>query len=575
MEPPHSPVPQAGGWRGTPGSVSIGSLWLAVFPRPTRPRPLFYLATLRVWGTMPAPSYCMSPLKRHHPRPFLSLLDATFRLGDRLVFEHTSWGFRRPEHWAILGANGSGKSLLADALRGRLPLVHGELRYHFRPPPGLTPEDAISHVAFEDRKTEVHDTVVQSRWNSLEEESGSLVRDYLSYERVMDVNPFEVTDQHRQARPHFERRLRRAVGLLQVAPFLGRTLISLSNGERQRIQLARALAHPMRLLILDEPFTGLDAATRAHFHAVLECLMDTPLRVLLIVTRTEDLPRHITHLLCVAKCRVVAAGPRAEILASGMVRTRSTASHSFQAKSETRWNVSLPGSEAQCPGRELVRLRNATVRYGDSAILRDINWTIRAGESWALLGPNGSGKTTLLSLILGDHPQVYTNDVVVFDRPRGSGESVWEIRRHIGWVSPEQHLHFNAAATCFAVVASGFHDTVGLFQPVTARQRQAARRGLAQFQLLAFAEQPLFSLSAGLQRMVLLARALVKRPRLLILDEPCQGLDAAHRDSFKRAVDALIRARAVTAIYVTHRPDEIPPGITRVLRLPPSPQSAL
>lgn len=215
------------------------------------------------------------------------------------------------------------------------------------------------------------------------------------------------------------------------------------------------------------------------------------------------------------------------------------------------------------------------MRYGDSAILRDINWTIRAGESWALLGPNGSGKTTLLSLILGDHPQVYTNDVVVFDRPRGSGESVWEIRRHIGWVSPEQHLHFNAAATCFAVVASGFHDTVGLFQPVTARQRQAARRGLAQFQLLAFAEQPLFSLSAGLQRMVLLARALVKRPRLLILDEPCQGLDAAHRDSFKRAVDALIRARAVTAIYVTHRPDEIPPGITRVLRLPPSPQSAL
>jgi molybdate transport system ATP-binding protein len=229
-------------------------------------------------------------------------------------------------------------------------------------------------------------------------------------------------------------------------------------------------------------------------------------------------------------------------------------------------------SESSLPA--LVRLRNATVRYGDAVILRGINWTVRAGESWALLGPNGSGKTTLLSLILGDNPQVYTNDIVLFGRPRGSGESVWDIKRHIGWVSPELHLHFNTSATCFEVVASGFHDTVGLFQSPAARQRTAARRGLARFQLLAFAGRPLFSLSAGLQRMVLLARALVKRPRLLLLDEPCQGLDSAHRDSFVRTVDALIRTQAVTVIYVTHRPDEIPPSITRVLRLPQTAISA-
>jgi molybdate transport system ATP-binding protein len=217
--------------------------------------------------------------------------------------------------------------------------------------------------------------------------------------------------------------------------------------------------------------------------------------------------------------------------------------------------------------QELVRLRHVTVRYGDTVILRDINWTICAGESWALLGPNGSGKTTLLSLILGDHPQVYTNDVTVFGRQRGSGESLWDIRKHIGSVSPELHLHFNDAATCFEVVASGFHDSIGLFQPPSARQRTAARRGLARFRLLEFADRPLFSLSAGLQRMVLLARALVKNPRLLILDEPCQGLDAAHRTLFVQTVDALVRASAVTVIYVTQRQDEIPPSVKRVLRL--------
>jgi molybdate transport system ATP-binding protein len=218
-------------------------------------------------------------------------------------------------------------------------------------------------------------------------------------------------------------------------------------------------------------------------------------------------------------------------------------------------------------------MRHITIRYGDAVILRGINWTVRAGQSWALLGPNGSGKTTLLSLILGDNPQVYTNDVTVFGRPRGSGESVWEIKKHIGWVSPELHLHFNDSATCFEVVASGFYDTVGLFQTASARQRAVARRWLARFRLLEFAPRPLFSLSAGLQRMVLLARAMVKNPRLLILDEPCQGLDSAHRAFFVRAVDTLIRAGAVTAIYVTHRPDEIPPSILRVFQFPANPSA--
>jgi molybdate transport system ATP-binding protein len=225
------------------------------------------------------------------------------------------------------------------------------------------------------------------------------------------------------------------------------------------------------------------------------------------------------------------------------------------------------------PVSELVRMRRITVRYGNAVILRDINWSIHAGGSWALLGPNGSGKTTLLSLILGDNPQVYTNDATVFGRPRGSGESVWEIKKHIGWVSPELHLHFDDSATCFEVVASGFHDTVGLFQPASARQRAVARRWLARFQLLEFAHRPLFSLSAGLQRTVLLARALVKNPRLLILDEPCQGLDSAHRALFVQAVDALIRAQTVTAIYVTHRPDEILPSIRRVFQFPANPSA--
>ena len=198
----------------------------------------------------------MSPLATRGSKPFLSLNQATFRLGDRLVFEQTNWRIHRGEQWGIIGPNGSGKSILADGLRGRLPLVKGELRYHFRPPPNLSHEEAIGQVAFEDRKTELDGAVVQSRWTSFEEETALTVSHFLSYQRVMEVNPFEVGARHGIARQHFERRLRRALELFQIRGFLPRRLLSLSNGERQRVQLARALAQPLRLLILDEPYLG-------------------------------------------------------------------------------------------------------------------------------------------------------------------------------------------------------------------------------------------------------------------------------------------------------------------------------
>ncbi|HVM48015.1 MAG TPA: ATP-binding cassette domain-containing protein [Candidatus Acidoferrum sp.] len=496
--------------------------------------------------------------------PFLSLRNAAFRLGDRLVFEHTSWTWHRNEQWAIVGANGSGKSLLADGLRGRLPLVHGDLTYHFRPPSGLSAEEAIGHVAFEDRKADLRDTVVQSRWNSLEEEGALRVRDFLAYDRVVEVNPFEVSRPNPGLRAQFDRRRRRAVALLGVAPFFERRLISLSNGERQRVQLTQALSRPLRLLILDEPFTGLDTANRSHFHATLDSLMRGALRVLLLTTRPEDLPGRVTHVLRVEQCLVAAAGPRTRAPLPPMRTRPALAPHR-----PARLSPQPPPLKTENPGLKtpLIAMRHVTVRYGNSTILEDVTWSVRSGESWALLGPNGSGKTTLLSLILGDNPQCYANAITVFGHPHGDGASIWRLKRRIGWVSPELHLHFGDHATCFEVVASGFYDTVGLYQVPTRRQKAAAREWLRRFNLLEHAARPLFVLSMGLQRAVLLARALVKNPPLLMLDEPCQGLDAEHRRLFVRLVDELIRTRSTTVIYVTHRTDEIPPAIKRVLRL--------
>jgi molybdate transport system ATP-binding protein len=511
--------------------------------------------------------------RRHPPnspkvRPFISLNAATFRLGDELVFRNTTWTFYRHQQWAIIGANGSGKTLLADALRGRLPLVGGELRYHFQPPPGLSPEEAIGHVAFEDRKSELHGEVVQSRWTSFEEEASVRVNDFLAYQRVMGVNPFEINPKQAATRRLFEQRMRRAVTLMQIRPFWTRTLLSLSNGERQRVQLARALAQPQRLLILDEPYTGLDIRTRKYFNGLLERLLGTSLRVLLVTARPEDLPRHITHLLLVENLRVKATGPRSQSL-RGSQRS-SAPSRLPQLRQSQRPEPSREKTKVthNSSTKKLIELRKVTVRYGEKVVVRNFKWTVCEGESWALLGPNGCGKTTILSLIQGDHPQAYVNEVIVFGRRRGDGESIQHLKKQIGWVSPELQLHFDDNVSVLDVVLSGFHETIGVYEEPGRGQVAAARTWLDRFGLSESAELPLFALSAGLQRMALLARAVVKQPRLLILDEPCQGLDSAHRDLILQNIETLIRTGSVTAIFVTHRFEEIPPSVKRVMRLP-------
>jgi molybdate transport system ATP-binding protein len=215
----------------------------------------------------------------------------------------------------------------------------------------------------------------------------------------------------------------------------------------------------------------------------------------------------------------------------------------------------------------LLELRKVRVSYDGMPILNGITWEVRQGEHWALLGPNGAGKTTLLSLILADNPQAYANHVVLFGKRRGSGETIWDIKRRVGWVSPELHQHYPRRFSCLDVVCSGYFDSVGLFRWVTPEQRRSAETLLRDLGMAEHAESPFGSISQGEQRMTLLGRALVKRPPLLVLDEPCQGLDEGHRRRFIDTVDTLGQRGESTIVYVTHDWGELPRVITHALLL--------
>jgi molybdate transport system ATP-binding protein len=214
-----------------------------------------------------------------------------------------------------------------------------------------------------------------------------------------------------------------------------------------------------------------------------------------------------------------------------------------------------------------VHMRNVDVSYGHTRVLNEVNWTVREGERWALVGPNGSGKTTLLSLILGDNPQAYKNDISLFGRQRGSGESIWSVKQHIGWMSPELHMYYPKHFTCLQAVCSGFFDSVGLYAACSPEQQAAVQSWMKRLGISQYAHAALSDVSHGEQRVVFMARALVKHPQLLVLDEPCQGLDAENRDQILSTIDLLGRQTDMTMIYVTHDVDQMPDVITHVLAL--------
>jgi molybdate transport system ATP-binding protein len=513
-------------------------------------------------------------LRAKGPSPFITLDGIAIRLYNRVLFEGTHWTLFDNQHWAVIGPNGSGKSTLMKALCGRVPVVQGDIAYHFAAD-GTKPQDGIAYVSFEAQKSVLgrQDPFYQARWNSTRSRDGTPVAEYLSLDRVYKVNPFQVVDGLPEPAV-FAARRDEVVALLQIESLLERNAIQLSNGERRKVFIARALLKDPRLLILDNPFVGLDQGFRARLRTVIERLTQGDVRLIVVETDRDEIPPGITHVLSVDDCRVVdqkpvGAIPKPRSSERAQKPVFSPGTHDISSTNESPTTGRHPKAEKKqaSRGQPLVHLENVTVSYNGTQVLQGVDWTIHKGEHWALIGPNGAGKTTLLSLITGDNPQAYANRVTLFGRRRGSGESIWEIKRRIGWAAPELHLYYPVSITCFDVVCSGFFDSVGLYHRCTQQQQEAAQGWMERLSIAGYADVPFRQASEGEQRMMLIARALVKDPTLLVLDEPCQGLDAANRARVVQTIDSAGEHLDASLIYVTHETDSLPQCITHVMRL--------
>jgi molybdate transport system ATP-binding protein len=385
----------------------------------------------------------------------------------------------------------------------------------------------------------------------------------LTRQSVEAQNPYQVLEpMHDQAA--YQARLERTVELFGLGPLLGRHVLQLSNGETQKLLLARAVLRAPRLLVLDDPLVGLDERSRAALREALDDLARGGMHLVMATPRPEDLPSCVDRVLLVRDHRVAGELRRSELAGLAWDDGPDGASPR-PARPATA--VAAAGNDRASVEESLVEMVDVTVRYGRTTILDRVTFQVRRGEHWALSGPNGAGKSTLLSLVLADNPQAYANRVRLFGRQRGTGESIWEIKERIGEASPELHAHYPAGTRVLDVVCSGLVGSVGLYRECTEEGRARARSWLARFGLAAEEDRTLGELSFGLQRLVLVARAMVPDPELLVLDEPCQGLDARGRSRVMEAVDAVAESSRAGILFVTHRPDELPRCITHTLRL--------
>ena len=459
--------------------------------------------------------------------------------------------FGAGEHIAVFGRNGAGKTKLVEIILGRHPVKKGIIEYAFPSPVRKYVSENVKYLAFKDcygGETE-QNYYLQQRWNS-----------------------WDVDDER----------------------------ILLSSGELRKHSLSKVLGTEPCLLILDNPFVGLDAASRLVLGEQLRAIVQGgKTSLMLVLSREDEIPPFMTHVVEVKdevvlpkkrladwlaeretetcgkeqacssteSCRTVktcgsgqACGPRQAI---------STGDAHCNADSPTLENgpSALQATDAPASSPEIVRLNKVTIRYGERTILKDLDWVVRKGEHWSLTGPNGSGKSTLLGLVCADNPQSYACDISLFGRKRGSGESIWDIKKHIGYVSPELHRSFKRDITAERIVANGLRDFHGLFTKANEEEIRTARKCLERFGAGHLAGTSFLNMSSGEQRIVLLARAFVKNADLLILDEPFHGLDDGNVRMVRGIIEEYCQNPDNTLLMVTHRMEELPSCIDHNLTL--------
>lgn len=471
----------------------------------------------------------------------ISLSNASVRIRGRTLLSGITWQLRQGEHWALIGGNGAGKSTLLRLIRGELWLdadSPGKRLYKFDSHAHESPIGIKKRIALV--SSELQDSYHRHQWN-------------MSGREVVYTGFFDSAWLHQDPSEEQKTAAEQLLCTMKLDNLGSKDFLDMSQGEARKILIARALvAHPA-VLALDEPCNGLDISSARKLLYMVEEIAATGTPVLYATHRVEELIPSITHVLIMDHGKIIEQGEKDCVLAGERL-------HYVLEQDITE--LPPPSGRRNRRGTLLIKIRHADVFIKHKKILHDISWIMHKAEHWAIIGKNGAGKSTLLKLIAGDAYPAFGGEVQWFGRKdRGS---IWDLRKRIGIVSPELQRDYAYDIKGIDAVVSGFFSSVGLYGAATSSRIEAARYWMDFFQLQHLSEKLLSEMSYGEQRKILIARAMVNSPDLLIVDEPCSGLDSSARAGFLSFIAQAARS-GVALIMATHHLDEIISLITHIM----------
>jgi molybdate transport system ATP-binding protein len=485
----------------------------------------------------------------------LTIEKATILYKAQQAFENLNFKWDSDQNWAIIGDSGRELTTFIESIRGNTVVSTGKIERPFGEVYAKQKTESGEVHSFRDliayvsqkyeftNRSHIQNFYFQQRFNSSESEETATVREYLLEVKAKVSGPWN---------------LDKVAKLLRLEALLDKSLLKLSNGETRRLAIALGLMHQPRIYLMDQPMTGLDVKSREEFGEILKEITKNGVQILL-TTSGNEIPVGVTHIAKVSKLGLEKTWTKEEYQLSMNDQTQAPA-----------WDWDL--LQALLPKDRVlkespIKLQNVTIQYGDKVILDKVNWEVKAGEKWLLKGKNGAGKSTLISLLIGENPQAYSQDFWLFGRKRGTGESIWDVKRPTGFVASELSRYFPTNQTCRKVILSGLFDTMGLFKKVSPEQEDLANQWIKLFNLEPLQNTVIQRLSLEHQRWTLLARALIKKPEFLILDEASQGMDEFQRRLFKETVQKVCELCSISLIYVSHYEEDVPEAVVNVMEL--------
>lgn len=465
--------------------------------------------------------------------PKINYNKASFSYKGKIVLSDVSFSIKDNQHCGIVGPIGSGKTMLLKSLMGTLPLREGARKFH-------VDGQEVSPYEFSCLVESVESSdgnkffkpgshFYQQRYQSLEDDESRslLVKEYLKLLEI-DLSDPKVVE---------------IVAQGKITELLERKLIHLSSGQRKRLQLTIAITKKPKVLLLDWPYTGLDSSTRAYLNNWLKEVTDQYGIQLIIVANKRDLPDFIDTVVAI-KSRPQTALADTNLALKQLIKnwTDNPSNQHFDA---------------------IIRMKDVLLGYGDVKILKGVNWEVKQGELVGLQGENGSGKSSLLSLIYGDNPLAYNKEIYLFDKKRGTGESIWDIKKNIGFISSEFHLYMRDNITCEKLVATGYFDQLFIPRKLTQQESTTIDLFFTYYGVQDLKEKFFDQISIGEQRLVLLIRAFIKNPMLLLLDEPFHGFDENTIEKSNQLIEQMVKFSGTTLIFISHDKQVMPDIINK------------